>query len=139
MGDGGAMFLGFMMATLSLSLSVPTTAGAPGFLVPVIILGGALFDTLLVIISRTRRGLVPFASPGKDHTAHRLSNLGLGTRGAVVSMYAIGASFGLLALLAQRLTMGQSLTLVAVLIVLVGLAVVALERAPYQQQGRTAH
>jgi UDP-GlcNAc:undecaprenyl-phosphate/decaprenyl-phosphate GlcNAc-1-phosphate transferase len=139
MGDGGAMFLGFMMATLSLSLGVPDTAGAPPFLVPMIILGGALFDTLLVIISRTRRGLVPFASPGKDHTAHRLSNLGLGTRGAVLAMYAIGACFGLLALLAQRLTMMQSLTLVAILVIVVGAAVVALERAPYQHQGRTAH
>lgn len=139
MGDGGAMFLGFMMATLSLSLSVPTTAGAPSFIIPVLILGGALFDTLLVIISRTRRGLVPFASPGKDHTAHRLSNLGLGTRGAVLSMYAIGAGFGLLAMLTQQLTMLQAVIVVLALIIAAFVAVIALERAPYQQQGRATH
>src|SRR6266436_1100581 len=37
--------------------------------------------------SRARRGLLPFAAPGKDHAAHRLANFGLGQRGAVLSLY----------------------------------------------------
>ena len=56
-------------------------------LAPVLVLGATIFDTTLVSISRSRRGLLPFTTPGKDHTAHRLSNCGLGTRRAVLVMH----------------------------------------------------
>src|ERR1700736_4446339 len=75
MGDGGAMFLGFLMATLGLKIRLDGAPFPAGWLVPVLILGVPIFDTTMVSISRSRRGLLPFASPGKDHTAHRLSNL----------------------------------------------------------------
>ena len=96
MGDGGAIFLGFMLATLGLK----TTSGGQGYnwVVPVFVLGVPIFDTALIIISRLRRGLLPFSSPGKDHTAHRLADLGLGQRKAVLSLYIVGWAFGLIAL-----------------------------------------
>src|ERR1700728_630051 len=76
MGDGGAMFLGFLMATLGLKIRPEGAAHFPAaWLVPVLILGVTIFDTTLVSISRSRRGFIPFTTPGKDHTAHRLSNL----------------------------------------------------------------
>ena len=81
MGDGGAMFLGFLMATLGLKIRPDGAPFPAGWLVPVLILGVPIFDTTMVSISRARRGLLPFTSPGKDHTAHRLSNLGLGHQG----------------------------------------------------------
>src|SRR6202142_329238 len=95
MGDGGAMFLGFLMATLALKLR-PVMAGSPksAWLIPVFILGATIFDTTLISISRSRRGFLPFTTPGKDHTAHRLANLGLGQRGAVLIMYLLGAFGG---------------------------------------------
>ena len=68
------------------------------WLVPVLILGVPIFDTTMVSISRARRGLLPFTSPGKDHTAHRLSNLGLGHRGAVLVMYLLAGLLGTMAL-----------------------------------------
>src|ERR1700753_2591360 len=82
MGDGGAMFLGFLMATLGLKLRLEHSNSVSGWLVPILILGATIFDTTLVTISRSRRGLIPFTTPGKDHTAHRLANLGWGQRGA---------------------------------------------------------
>src|SRR6266567_1261957 len=82
MGDGGAMFLGFLMATLGLKLRLENANHLAALLAPILILGVTIFDTTLVTISRSRRGLLPFAAPGKDHAAHRLSNLGLGQRGA---------------------------------------------------------
>src|SRR5580658_9796244 len=84
MGDGGAMFLGFLMATLALKLR-PTMAGShnAAWLVPVLILGATIFDTTLISISRSRRGFIPFTTPGKDHTAHRLANLFQNQRTAV--------------------------------------------------------
>src|SRR5262245_50976465 len=91
MGDGGAMFLGFLMATLGLKLRLEPASHFSSWLAPFLVLGATIFDTTLVIVSRSRRGLLPFATPGKDHAAHRLANLGLGQRGAVLSMYLIGA------------------------------------------------
>jgi len=92
MGDGGAMFLGFLMATLALKLR-PVMAGGPkaAWLVPIFILGATIFDTTLISISRSRRGFIPFTTPGKDHAAHRLSNLFNGQRSAVLVLYALGA------------------------------------------------
>src|SRR5579872_6002014 len=90
MGDGGAMFLGFLMATLGLKLRLENSNSISGWLVPILILGATIFDTMLVTISRSRRGLIPFTTPGKDHTAHRLANLGWGQRGAVLGMYSLG-------------------------------------------------
>src|SRR5579862_6025227 len=104
MGDGGAMFLGFLMATLGLKIR-PEGAHFPvSWLVPVLILGVPIFDTSLVSISRARRGLLPFTSPGKDHTAHRLSNLGLGHRGAVLILYCLASLYGALALLVPQVS-----------------------------------
>src|SRR6266581_4824686 len=134
MGDGGAMFLGFLMATLGLKLRL---AGAPSpavELVPVLVLGVPIFDTTLVSISRTRRGLLAFTTPGKDHTAHRVANLGLGERNAVLAMYALGAVFGLLGLLASGLSPRSGVVLAAA----VGAASLAgvawLERVPFERQ-----
>jgi UDP-GlcNAc:undecaprenyl-phosphate GlcNAc-1-phosphate transferase len=134
MGDGGAMFLGFMMAALGLKLRFPQLPQSTSWMIPVLILGVPIFDTALVTISRARRGLIPFSSPGKDHTAHRLANLGLGQRGAVLVLYAVGGLFGLLALLVSRLSVGQAYALAGVVILAALLAIAALERAPYERQ-----
>ena len=134
MGDGGAMLLGFLMATLSLKLRLEHTTYFSAWIAPVLVLGATIFDTTLVTISRSRRGLLPFASPGKDHAAHRLANLGLGQRGAVLTMYLLGAISGSLAILVSYLPTKQAL-MVAALVVAAGLIGVALlERAPFEQQ-----
>src|SRR5580693_6207180 len=117
MGDGGAMLLGFLMATLGLKIRPEGVLFPHTWLVPVLILGVPIFDTTLVSISRARRGLLPFTSPGKDHTAHRLSNLGLGHRGAVLVLYALAMILGSLALAVPILA-----------------AVFILEALPYERQ-----
>jgi UDP-GlcNAc:undecaprenyl-phosphate GlcNAc-1-phosphate transferase len=136
MGDGGAMFLGYLMAVLSLKLRPEGSDSQIGWLVPLLILGVPIFDTTLVSISRSRRGLIPFTSPGKDHTAHRLANLGLGQRGAVLALYALACLFGVLALLVPSLSPGQALTMVAVVVLCCLVAIYFLEGAPYERQGK---
>ena len=138
MGDGGAMFLGFLMATLALKLRFAQPNLVSVWLAPVLILGATIFDTALVIISRSRRGLLPFATPGKDHAAHRLANIGLGQRGAVLTMYMVGAVSGALALLVSTFPISFALIagFLSVVIALTGIAY--LERAPYERQGRKA-
>ncbi|HUN60882.1 MAG TPA: hypothetical protein VMU53_02780, partial [Candidatus Sulfotelmatobacter sp.] len=131
---GGAMFLGFLMATLALKLRFEHATDLSGWLAPVLILSATIFDTTLVTISRSRRGLLPFATPGKDHSAHRLANLGLGQRGAVLLMYLAGAICGCAAVLVTYLSTGQA-TMVGVAVLAAMLVAIAwLERAPYERQ-----
>jgi UDP-GlcNAc:undecaprenyl-phosphate GlcNAc-1-phosphate transferase len=134
MGDGGAMFLGFLMATLGLKLRLTESNVLSAWVVAVLVLGATIFDTALVTISRSRRGLLPFATPGKDHAAHRLANLGLGQRGAVLAMYILGAASGSLALLVSFLPLAVSLGLIAFAVVAALSGIAFLERAPYERQ-----
>jgi UDP-GlcNAc:undecaprenyl-phosphate/decaprenyl-phosphate GlcNAc-1-phosphate transferase len=134
MGDGGAMFLGFLMATLGLKLRLEQANHLSGWLAPLLILGVTIFDTTLVTISRLRRGLLPFATPGKDHAAHRLANLGLGQRGAVLALYSLGALSGGAAVLVAYLSQRGALLVAAIAVVLGLTAVAFLERAPYERQ-----
>jgi UDP-GlcNAc:undecaprenyl-phosphate/decaprenyl-phosphate GlcNAc-1-phosphate transferase len=127
------------MATLGLKLRLEErTDHLAGWLVPLLILGATIFDTTLVTISRSRRGLLPFTTPGKDHAAHRLSNLGLGHRGSVLSLYVLGAFSGAAAVLVSYLpSRGAAIVgVVALLLVFVGVAL--LEQAPYERQVKKA-
>src|ERR1700721_2831572 len=136
MGDGGAMFLGFLMATLGLKVR-PDGAPFPiTWLIPVLILGVPIFDTTLVSISRARRGLLPFTSPGKDHTAHRLSNLGLGHRGAVLMLYFFAIIFGGAALIIPYYSAATAYGLAGLLILGSLFAIYLLEAAPYERQAK---
>ena len=82
--------------------------------------------------------MLPFTTPGKDHAAHRLSNLGLGHRGAVVTLYFLGATGGSAALLVSYLSTRGALLLGILVLALILLGVAYLERAPYERQERTA-
>jgi UDP-GlcNAc:undecaprenyl-phosphate GlcNAc-1-phosphate transferase len=136
MGDGGAMFLGFLMATLGLKLRLEQANHISGWLAPLLILGVTIFDTTLVSISRSRRGLLPFATPGKDHAAHRLANLGLGQRGAVVSMYILGLLSGGAAVLVSYVQPMAAVIVAVVASAVVLTGVFLLERAPYERQAQ---
>ena len=90
MGDGGAMLLGFLMATLSLKVRLNGASQAAEWVAPVLVLGFSLSLTRLWYPSPVRRGLLPFATPGKDHTAHRLANWRISTRRAVLGYVCAG-------------------------------------------------
>jgi UDP-GlcNAc:undecaprenyl-phosphate/decaprenyl-phosphate GlcNAc-1-phosphate transferase len=134
MGDGGAMFLGFLMATLAAKMRFSNMHHRISWIVPLLILAVPIFDTTLVTISRSRRGLLPFATPGKDHASHRLANLGLGQRSAVLLLYAAGIAFGLLALSLSRLSLAGAYVAGAGALAAIGVSVVLLERAPFERQ-----
>lgn len=134
MGDGGAMFLGFLMATLGLKLRLENASHLSSWLAPILILSVTIFDTTLVTISRSRRGLLPFAAPGKDHAAHRLSNLGLGHRGAVLTLYLLGAAGGGTAVLVSYLSWRGAFLVGFLALATIFAGVAFLERAPYERQ-----
>jgi UDP-GlcNAc:undecaprenyl-phosphate GlcNAc-1-phosphate transferase len=98
MGDTGALFLGFLLAALSIKLRFPSNVPWITWLVPVCVLALPIFDTSLVFFSRLRRGKNPLTTPGKDHLSHRLVALGLTRREAVLTCYLIGGACGLVAI-----------------------------------------
>jgi UDP-GlcNAc:undecaprenyl-phosphate GlcNAc-1-phosphate transferase len=104
--------------------------------VPIFILGSTIFDTTLISISRSRRGFIPFTTPGKDHTAHRLSNLFNSQRRAVLVLYALGVVFGLLALAISHLPAFAAYIVAAVAGIAALGAIALLELAPYERQSR---
>jgi len=133
MGDGGAMFLGFVMATLGLKLRVPGTSLLNRQLVPVLVLAVPIFDTTLVTISRSRRGLLPFSTPGKDHTSHRLSSAGLGHRNAVLVLYAAGAAAGGAAFLLPQLSPAAAASVAGAAAAAAAACIIALERTRFDR------
>jgi UDP-GlcNAc:undecaprenyl-phosphate GlcNAc-1-phosphate transferase len=89
MGDSGSYFLGFVLATLSLSGALQQKAStAVSLLVPVIALGLPIFDTFFTMLRRflERRSIF---SPDRGHIHHRLLDLGLTHRRAVIVLYGV--------------------------------------------------
>lgn len=111
MGDAGALFLGFILAILALQLRFPQNSNFVTWMVPVFILGVPIFDTTLVIISRSRRGVNPLTTAGKDHTSHRLVALGFGQREAVLLLYLFSGMFGMVALFITQASIADGYTI----------------------------
>ena len=95
-GDSGSQTLGFFLAALAISYSPFGASQLSSWFVPVLILGVPLFDIVLVVVSRFRRNQ-PFYKAALDHTYHRLSLIGLGSRRAVLAMHLVALSLGCLA------------------------------------------
>jgi UDP-GlcNAc:undecaprenyl-phosphate/decaprenyl-phosphate GlcNAc-1-phosphate transferase len=125
MGDGGSLFLGFLLASVGIKLRFIGRSDEITWMVPVLVLGVPIFDTTLVVVSRLRRGVNPLTTPGRDHFSHRLVRLGLSHRMTVLAIYVIGGLLGALAFAVQF----ASLPVAYVVLVLVSLvAIVVLTR-----------
>jgi UDP-GlcNAc:undecaprenyl-phosphate GlcNAc-1-phosphate transferase len=88
MGDAGSQFLGFMVICLALGLTQGNTALSP--LLPLVILGFPILDTLAVMVGRISNGESPFHADNK-HFHHRLLTLGLFHTEAVSVIYLVQA------------------------------------------------
>ncbi|MDP2935867.1 MAG: MraY family glycosyltransferase [Dehalococcoidia bacterium] len=131
MGDAGSLFLGFVLAAVGIRLRFPGQLTAISWMIPVFVLGVPLFDTLLVVVSRLRRGLNPLTTPGRDHLSHRLVAIGLSQRRAVVTIYLMCVVLGVLGgvLVYSKLEIAYAIAGIASLAALS--ALVALERVNY--------
>ena len=85
MGDGGSLFIGFLVAYLGIKLRFDG-GRLVSALIPVLVCAVAIFDTTLVTISRLRTRRSPFLG-GQDHLSHRLVQLGLPVPVAVGTTY----------------------------------------------------
>jgi UDP-GlcNAc:undecaprenyl-phosphate GlcNAc-1-phosphate transferase len=101
MGDAGALFIGFVLAALSLEMDVADAPRVVAWSVPVLVLGVPLFDAALVIVTRALHRRNPMTG-GRDHTSHRLVAIGIAVPAAVTLIYIAAASLGLLAMVVSR-------------------------------------
>jgi UDP-GlcNAc:undecaprenyl-phosphate GlcNAc-1-phosphate transferase len=85
LGDSGSMFLGFILATSSV-IGVLKTTLVVALIVPVLILGVPIFDTLFAIGRRLKEGKHPFTADDR-HIHHMLLRAGFNKREAVLSIY----------------------------------------------------
>ncbi len=120
MGDSGSLFLGFLLAVISIeTTSKQTTMWA--FALPIIALGVPIFDTVLAVGRRLWQGRSIFGRD-QDHVHHRLVRAGYSPRGAVLLLYAISI---VLAVVSWTLRATQDLAQ-AILMGIVGATVCAL-------------
>ncbi len=115
MGDGGAYFLGFMLAGLSV-IGVVKLVTTVAIIVPLLILSVPILDTASVIIQRLSKGQSPF-KPDKRHLHHQLLRVGLSHRFTVLTMYALTLWAGSLALALSGLPAGWTYTAAATVLV----------------------
>jgi UDP-GlcNAc:undecaprenyl-phosphate GlcNAc-1-phosphate transferase len=114
MGDTGALFLGFMIAVLSLLGFKGVTFVS--LVIPVIILGVPISDTLFAIVRRLVNKQ-PLSAPDKSHLHHCLLRIGYTHRQTVLLIYAMSAVFGLAAFIFSQATLwGSTVILLAILV-----------------------
>ncbi|MFY3791575.1 glycosyltransferase family 4 protein [Ureibacillus sp. MALMAid1270] len=114
MGDTGALFLGFMIAVLSLLGFKNVTVVS--FIIPVIMLGVPISDTFFAIVRRLRNGQ-RWSDPDKSHLHHRLIDIGFSHRQTVLIIYGIAAMFGLFAIIFSMAKIWGAILLVTVILV----------------------
>jgi UDP-GlcNAc:undecaprenyl-phosphate/decaprenyl-phosphate GlcNAc-1-phosphate transferase len=122
MGDSGSYFLGYVLASLSLTGALQQKAStAVSLLVPMIALGLPIFDTLLAMLRRFLERRSMFAAD-RGHIHHRLLDLGLTHRRAVIVLYGVCVVFTASAIaVSLGRTWQTGVALLSVSIVLVGL------------------
>jgi len=96
LGDGGSYFLGYAVAAMSIMGSVKSQVGAV-MLIPLLAMGVPIFDTMFSPLRRFIRGRKIFA-PDSGHVHHRLVEMGLTTRRAVLFIYLVTLFLCMLAL-----------------------------------------
>jgi len=97
MGDSGALLLGYVLATVSI-LGLFKFYAVVSFAVPFFVLAVPLFDTSFAFLRRLLKGKNPM-TPDRGHFHHRLLDMGLSQKQAVLIIYAISAFMGFVAVI----------------------------------------
>lgn len=118
MGDTGALFLGYIISVLSLLGFKNVTMVS--LIVPIIILGVPISDTIFAIIRRLVNKQ-PLSAADKSHLHHCLLRLGYSHRQTVLIIYGIAAFFGVSAVIFSQATIWVSLMLILLLILAIEL------------------
>lgn len=124
MGDTGALFLGFMIAVLSLLGFKNVTMIS--FIIPILILAVPIFDTAVAIVRRVIQKR-PISSPDSSHLHHRLVKLGMTHRQTVVFMYVLSGMFGVAAILLSMSTVWGAVLIGTISLIVIQILIETLE------------
>jgi UDP-GlcNAc:undecaprenyl-phosphate GlcNAc-1-phosphate transferase len=121
MGDAGAMFLGLLMATTTITVGGRTADPFSGqtyfyfapLAIPLVILGVPIFDTVFSFLRRVVHRQ-SFARGDHEHLHHRLMRMGHGPRRAVIILWLWTALLSAVVLLPTFTNHGNSLVPLAV-------------------------
>lgn len=106
MGDSGSLFLGYMLAGLSV-VGLTKGAAVVSVFVPILILGIPIFDTLFAILRRYINNQ-PIFQADKEHLHHRLLAIGFSHRQTVLVIYGVSGLLGISAVFLTFLTTAQA-------------------------------
>ncbi len=144
MGDCGSLFVGFTIASISV-MCVSKSATLVGLALPALALGVPICDTLLSMLRRflDRRSLF---APDRGHLHHRMLELGLNQRRAVMVIYAVTlvvAGLGLCLMIGHGLfavvLFAAALSLIVLLFCAVGVFGLRDTVARFRQKYRSSH
>ena len=100
MGDGGALYLGYMIAVLSV-ISPLKRATMVGAIIPMLVLAVPIFDTMFAMLRRMLRQ-ESIMKADRGHLHHHLMAAGFGQRRSVLIIYGIVGIMGVVAVLISR-------------------------------------
>jgi UDP-GlcNAc:undecaprenyl-phosphate GlcNAc-1-phosphate transferase len=116
MGDAGALFLGLLIATLTVRFNPSTDNLISSFAIPVLLLAIPILDTTVAVFSRLRRKVSPFQG-GKDHLSHRLVRAGLSRKLSAITLWSLTSLFSFFAILISLPNNGYEVIIILVSLV----------------------
>ena len=139
MGDTGATFLGYILATMSIQGLFKYYA-VISFVVPFMILGLPIFDTAFAFVRRIAHGQSPMCAD-RSHIHHRLIDMGLNQKQAVATLYVVSAILGLSAVVLTTSGEQKAILLFLTLCIVGGVAarVVFPKDAKQEEQNEELH
>jgi len=121
MGDTGALFIGYILATISIQGLFKFYA-IMSFAVPFLILALPIFDFVFAFFRRLLAGKNPMAAD-RGHVHHRLIDMGLNQKQAVAIMYVLSGILGLTAVVLTASGELRAMLLIIGIIIVGGLSV----------------
>lgn len=121
-GDTGSNFLGYTISIIAI-LGVAKTYTLAVIILPLIVLGLPIFDTLWAIIRRLIKGksIKAIFKADKGHLHHRIVAKGFSQKQAVLILYGISATFGIFAVILLDSGIWKALSFLLMVIVAIGL------------------
>ncbi|MDZ7340998.1 MAG: undecaprenyl/decaprenyl-phosphate alpha-N-acetylglucosaminyl 1-phosphate transferase [candidate division KSB1 bacterium] len=95
LGDSGSLLIGFLLACFSINGTFRESS-AVAIYIPMVVLGIPILDTFLAILRRIRKGL-PLFQADREHIHHRLLQLGVSHKHAVLLLNGVSYAWGIIA------------------------------------------
>ncbi|MCI9015994.1 MAG: undecaprenyl/decaprenyl-phosphate alpha-N-acetylglucosaminyl 1-phosphate transferase [Clostridia bacterium] len=121
-GDVGSNFLGYALAVISI-LGVAKTYTAIVIVAPLIVLAIPVFDTLFAIMRRMIKGksLKAIVIADKGHLHHEMIKRGFTQKEAVLILYGVSATFGMLAIILLESGIWKAISFALIVVAVIGL------------------